>query len=263
MKKLWLLVALVLAFCCVAALLVACGETSEHEEIAAAYAKEQGVDQSTVSFKCYGEFDGTHVVLFDGTYPQALYNEVIGGVIFYHSQMQTFEVYHDGIFCSLNDALYTYRWLSLRDVETVQSNHRAANKALYAEYEQAPKSDAAELEKPIAEEIVDAFVAAHSTDRYPVEKDEVSLRFYGEFDGVYVMFVDVASWCYTDAIKIETVAGVAFVYSCGQTLTVYCDGAFYSLTNAYEQGVISRDKLLAAQKVYVSNHPYLYSEEEA
>ena len=114
------------------------------------------------------------------------------------------------------------------------------------------------MNETVESKIITDFVAAHSEDAYPVSEDEVSLRVYGAFDGVYVLFVDVAGWAYTEAIQTEVVAGVKFVYSCGQTLEVYCDGAFYSLTTAYEKGIISRAHLRTAQRTYKGAHSYLY-----
>lgn len=114
------------------------------------------------------------------------------------------------------------------------------------------------MNETVERKIITDFVAAHSEDVYPVEDKDVSLRVYGAFDGVYVLFVDVAGWAYTEAIKTEIVAGVKFVYSCGQTLEVYFDGAFYSLTTAYENGVISRANLRTVQRTYKRAHSYLY-----
>ena len=110
-------------------------------------------------------------------------------------------------------------------------------------------------------EIITAFVNLHSNDTYPVTEDEVSLRCYGVFDGVYVLFVDVESWGYTTAIVEDTIAGVRFIYSCGQKMTVYSDGAFYSIAEAYENGILSYDNMLTAQQTYKAAHEFLYQEE--
>lgn len=115
-----------------------------------------------------------------------------------------------------------------------------------------------DLDEAVEKEIIDAFVAAHSQDSYPVTDDEISLRCYGSFDGVYVLFVDVAGWASTTEIKQEVVANVKFVYSNGQTLTVYADGAFYSLSDAYKNRILSRQDLIAVQRNYKSDHQYLY-----
>lgn len=108
------------------------------------------------------------------------------------------------------------------------------------------------------QEIITAFIAENSDAKYPLKKDDISLRFYGEFDGAYVLFVDVVGWGYTAAIEREVVGGVEFVYSSGQKLTVYANGKFYSLSEAYDGGVLSLASLRSAQKNYKEGHAYLY-----
>ncbi|MCH5152103.1 MAG: hypothetical protein J1F65_05560 [Clostridiales bacterium] len=117
------------------------------------------------------------------------------------------------------------------------------------------------LNETTQREIITAFVDLHSKDFYPVAEDEVSLRCFGVFDGVYVLFVDVESWGYTTAIEEDTVAGVRFIYSCGQKMTVYSDGAFYSIAEAYENGILSYDNMLTAQQTYKAAHEFLYTED--
>ena len=82
----------------------------------------------------------------------------------------------------------------------------------------------------VQREIITAYVTMHTQKYYPISEDEVSLRCYGAFDGVYVLFVDVATWAYPAIIKTEEIAGVKFIYSRGQKMQVYSDGAFYTIS---------------------------------
>ena len=116
------------------------------------------------------------------------------------------------------------------------------------------------LSKDIQREIVSAFVNAHSKDSYPVAENEISLRCFGSFDGAYVLFIDVASWGYSDAIEVDVISGVKFVYGDGRMMEVYYDGAFYSISEAYEANVLSYDNLLATQETYKAYHEILYTE---
>lgn len=111
-------------------------------------------------------------------------------------------------------------------------------------------------------EIVSSFVNAHSQDRYPITEDEISLRCFGAFDGVYVLFVDVESWGYTAAIEVDVIAGVKFIYSSGQKMYVYCNNAFYTILEAYENNILSCDNLLATQETYKAYTEFLYSEND-
>ena len=102
MKKHIKIVSLILAFCC-AALLCAC-EKSDHQKIAAEYAKRNKVTAEEIDFTCYGEFNGAHVVMLNGVYPDALSEETVGGVTFFHSQIKSFDVYKNGRFYTLREA---------------------------------------------------------------------------------------------------------------------------------------------------------------
>ena len=114
------------------------------------------------------------------------------------------------------------------------------------------------LEEDIQSEIISSFVNIHSKDTEPVTEDEISLRCYGAFDGVYVLFVDVASWGSFEVITTDIIAGVEFVYSNSQTMIVYSDNAFYEISEAYDNNFLSYDNLVTAQQIYKFCHISLY-----
>lgn len=114
------------------------------------------------------------------------------------------------------------------------------------------------LSKEKEKEIISVFITENSDAKHPLKKEDISLRLYGAFDGVYVLFVDVVGWNYTTAIETDVIDGVEFVYSSGQKLTVYADGKFYSLSDAYDNHILSREDLLTVQKNYQTSHEYLY-----
>ena len=118
------------------------------------------------------------------------------------------------------------------------------------------------LDEDIQQEIKTAVVNTYSSDTDPFTEDDVSLRCYGAFDGVYVLFIDVPCFCYTQAIKEKVIAGVNFVYCDGQSMYVYCDGAFYSISQAYDNGILSYDNLLTTQQNYKACNTLLYKAEE-
>ena len=119
MKKLLKVISLMLVVCCIATLFVACNN-DEHDKITTAYAKQHNVDKSEISFTCYAEFGGTHVLMLNWVYPDALSEEIVHGVVFRHNQIKTFDVYNKGKFYSLqeafNNGLLTHNnLLTLRD----------------------------------------------------------------------------------------------------------------------------------------------------
>ena len=106
------------------------------------------------------------------------------------------------------------------------------------------------LSKATQNKIIAAFVNAHINDQYPVTADEISLRCYGAFHGVYVLFVDVASGGSFQAIQTEVIADVKFIYPDGQTMIVYSDGEFYTIAEAYDNNILSYQNLVATQENY-------------
>ena len=103
MKKLSKIFSLVFAFCGAATLFTACEKNTEHEKIAAEYfAALSRVTDGT--FACYGEFDGSHVMIFGSDYVPVFSEETVDGIRFIHPQSNSFTVCADGSFYRLKDA---------------------------------------------------------------------------------------------------------------------------------------------------------------
>jgi len=62
---------------------------------------------------------------------------------------------------------------------------------------------------------------------------------YGKYNDTYVMFIKSTDLGFADAGVCDNLCGMLFSYSNSCTLTVYCDGRFYSLTEAYANGVLT------------------------
>jgi hypothetical protein len=69
------------------------------------------------------------------------------------------------------------------------------------------------------------------------ENDTIS-RFYGIFDGCVPVMFDQPE---QGAISQEKVAGETFNYNGGNTIQVWKDGSFYSLTEVYAQGLMRKE----------------------
>ena len=126
MKKLSRLLTLLLVVCSIAVIFSACN-SDDHDKITADYAKLKNVDKPELSFTCYVEFGDTHVLMLNWVYPDALSEETVDGVVFHHNQIKTFDVYNNGKFYSLQEAidsgLLTHDdLLKLRDIYNPQYN---------------------------------------------------------------------------------------------------------------------------------------------
>lgn len=68
----------------------------------------------------------------------------------------------------------------------------------------------------------------------------LSVRYYGEYDGMYVVFIDKPSG-YDTVVTEETVAGYTFVYPTTQRLLVYNGSGLRYVSEAFELGWLSED----------------------
>lgn len=108
MKNLKRLLLILLLVCCMSMVFTACTENehneNEHKAITTAYAKLHNVDESEISFTCYADFNGTHILIRNGMHMQAISYETVDGVEFQHSEIKTFDVYSNGEFYTLQEA---------------------------------------------------------------------------------------------------------------------------------------------------------------
>lgn len=72
-------------------------------------------------------------------------------------------------------------------------------------------------------------------------KYSYSVRCYMKADGAYAVMLDSGRWLYTQALRHVDVAGYTFLFPDGQRMYIYKDGKFYTLLEAYQNGVVSRD----------------------
>ena len=61
---------------------------------------------------------------------------------------------------------------------------------------------------------------------------------YGVFDDAYCLMLTLPGVMYTDAVEYVDVAGYTFMFGSSNTMDIYCKGEFYSLTKAYENGIL-------------------------
>ena len=73
--------------------------------------------------------------------------------------------------------------------------------------------------------------------------DDFKITLFGEFHGVYVMYID---WFWDHAQKptMEEVDGVEFWHSEVRSFDVYHNGKFYSLQEVFDLEIISHEDLL-------------------
>lgn len=125
----------------------------------------------------------------------------------------------------------------------------------YGSYDGKPLSlyDAV-LTDELAEQIKTDFIkTVYNPDLYTTE-DVILENVMGDFDGAYIMMASTKDMAFIDAETTETVAGVEFKYKDGQKLTLWKDGEFYSLSEAYEAQLVSESDIIIANKLFINKN---------
>lgn len=92
--------------------------------------------------------------------------------------------------------------------------------------------------------------------------NDISLEeFFEPCGDAYVLFV-TDFMPRGDMLTKETVADCEFRYVSTQRLSVYCDGEFYSLQNAYTAGVVTGEEIRTVWEAYKAQNPTEYDPAE-
>ena len=107
------------------------------------------------------------------------------------------------------------------------------------------------LSPAVVTEIKQAFLTQNvpEADQAFYSMDDLSIRYYGTYNGGYAVFVD-GIFDYTQAFEYETVLGIEFEYSSGQKLLYYKSGQFYALAEAASAGLLSQADIERLYLVY-------------
>ncbi|MCH5163693.1 MAG: hypothetical protein J1F36_01605 [Clostridiales bacterium] len=92
-------------------------------------------------------------------------------------------------------------------------------------------------------------------NRYEVEEDRVSFKFYGKYNGAFVLMV--YNGFYAQALWGETVDGVVFNFPEIRHFEVYKSGKFYRLQEAFDNGWVDHDDLLTIKYRWDNDNPCL------
>ena len=73
--------------------------------------------------------------------------------------------------------------------------------------------------------------------------DQITLICYGVFDNAYCVILTRPGVDSMTVITEVTVGEYTFMFSSSNTMSVYCEGNFYSLTKAYENGILDDSEI--------------------
>ena len=181
------------------------------------------------NFRCYGSFDGIYAVIANKKlmeYEPKTTVEIVGAYTFVYPNENKIQICANGNFYSLSDA---YKASIITDANLAE---------IYKIYTMSSK-------------IKEQFYALYG-DKFadvPNKYERISVMFHGIYDDVYVASI-ASDCCSIVKSPSETVNGITFTWMQQYDLNVYCDGKFYTLTEAFKNGLLTNEQLLEVHEKY-------------
>ena len=181
----------------------------------------------------YGQYNDAFVMFIHfGLGNDVITGDAVEDLSFLYPQDNKLQVYYNRTFYGLEEA---YR-LKIMDYEEF--------KELHSYY--IPKlSDDTDLK------IRQDYLLQNMPVPPGITVDQISIRYFGEYGGAHVMFMNglesavAAPWS-------ETIGGCEFNYTTSDALTVYHEGTFYSLQEAYDKEILTKYSLEKLHHSYSS-----------
>jgi hypothetical protein len=98
------------------------------------------------------------------------------------------------------------------------------------------------LSEELENQIKQDYYGILNNNSYTIE-DVYIYRLYGMFDGGVGVKMALNGVSLPPAIDIITVEGFTFYFNTGQHIKIWKDGVFYSLQNAYDEGILTINDL--------------------
>ena len=192
----------------------------------------------------YGTYgDCAAVIMTDrfSAYLAAITYEIVEDLIFSYPDSNTICIWKDGDFCTLQEA-YDGGLLTKDDLKKIRGTWTV------------PWA----TEKEIRQDHVDTQIDPHdptaTADRVWIEHN------YGRYRSGCVV---LTMWYEGDVLRptfglinLVSVAGVQFVFA--RAITVWHEGSFYGLNDAYDNGLLTNDDIKKISEYHRSTHRFLY-----
>lgn len=195
---------------------------------------EQGDNNYTDGVRYYGTYDG-YDILFRPTGDDAITQLEVEDVTFEHRRGFEIYAYRDGSFTPIKE-LASQGKLTGGTLTELLTLHRSYEGRAAGTQGPTLTADTLELMKL-------AFLKKHDPHGEYTTRD-LTVLYYGQFGQAHVGFIN-GILMYTQALTSDNIDGVIFRYTTGQKLQVVCEGQLMSLKEAYEQGLLTRDDLIA------------------
>ncbi len=197
----------------------------------------------------YGKVNNKVILAVQGS--SGVYSREIGAYKFIFNKSTQIYVYCDSVFKEF-EAAYTSGLITAEELSFIYERHSAYYNYFLEGYKDEPIPDELKImenTKPSPIELTldeKKEIVWEHLDSVDEAKDYYGVRCFGKFDGVYVVMID-GPYFYTSEMRGENVAGYTFTFTSGQRMLVYYEGNFYSLLEAYERGIITKDNVAAIE----------------
>ncbi len=221
---------------------VYCWEETQGESFPWLNYEETGL----VGIKYCGTYNNV-AVFFKGTDTEAHTEIKVGDVSYWYNYQFELIAFHDGEFCSLEDA-YEQELLLENDLRSILRTHANVTSVLLsAEYSRLPTPEYVHPSKEATAEILEAYSELAGS-----ETQEDDFLCIAAFDDTYALYL--TALLYHQMMQTEWVGGYVFHYGSGMTLMIYHDGAFYEMQEAFDEGLLTEEQVAQLQKVYNRQH---------
>jgi len=192
------------------------------------------------------EIEGCDIVgvIEDGvSYSMTQRTENVAGFSLAFFDGQPIYIYKDGRFYTISEA-YENAIITKRDVYNFgffcTDHFRGTTSIPVGKDEMIPKhlSDDSDIEESVASEIKKAYCEFDNCKGW--EYAVYVIRYEGEIEGCHIAMISGNERAYEPALRAEKVAGYTIRFGDSRRIYVYKDGNFYTIAEAYEQGVLSK-----------------------
>ena len=106
----------------------------------------------------------------------------------------------------------------------------------------------------------DYYAQNEGIHKFAKQEDVFIRKFYGCYNGVHVVLMDVVGSLYTDDMLELYVDGILFEFpsgGCEAMFLAYKDGEFLRVADAYEQGLLTKSNLISMLQIHYENYNHL------
>ncbi len=201
----------------------------------------------------YGEYNGSVAIMFRVPIAGMVVRRdvKVAESVFRYSTPIDIIIWKNGKFFSLEEA-YNQGVLTKKEIASIAEIHKESKYINFNRYN-VPEEDS-DKNKWNPEPPTEGLLVQIAKDfcEYHVEKYNFDpeihggfyvAKYYGTYNNTVPVILEGTGISYATVITTETVAGYTFTYPCSNTMWVWNNGSFYSLQEAYDKGLLTKEDI--------------------